>query len=420
MIRYPGNSLNGGIRIGKVFCYDGDDPSKFSLISEPSIVMATELTPKETVRFAQFPIEGFVVERGARDSHIAILSRTMDLPALSSIVRDDDWAGHTAILDGNGGVLIVDPDDQTLQFFRQALLDDQAREQEMLSAYREAPAQTASGKSMRVYANINHPDDIQHAMECGAEGVGNFKTEFIFLNAPSYPDEEQQFSTYRAMAEQMGDLKLVIRTLDIGVDKVPDYLDLPAEENPALGYRGIRICLDRPEIFLPQIRAILRASACSNVAIMYPMIISVEEVTDIKRIVTRAMNELRSEGIPFNPQIEQGIMVETPAAVLMSRELADLVDFFSIGTNDLTQYTLAVDRQNPLLGRLSDPYHPAIMRSIELVVHNAHDAGIWVSISGELGADLTMTSTFIDLGVDALTVAPSRLLALKKAIRETP
>lgn len=420
MIQRNATPLNEGIRIGKIFVYGGEGASAFHRISEPSIIMADDLMPKETAQFAQFPITGFAVAKGTENSHIAILSRTMGLPALSRVEWHDDWDGHMAILDGNNGVLIVDPDGQTLRSYQGAMEADQAHRQERLRSYRSRKAETKSGTPMRAYANINNPSEVEQAVEFGAEGVGNFKTEFIFLTASEYPDEETQFQIYRAMAERMGDRKLVIRTLDLGVDKVPDYLELPAEENPALGYRAIRICLDRPDLFLPQVRAILRASAHGNVAIMYPMIISVDEVVEIRRIVDQVKADLTREGKVFDPTIEQGIMIETPASVLISRELADVVDYFSIGTNDLTQYTLAVDRQNPFLSRFSNPYHPAILRSIRMVVDNAHEAGIWVSISGELGADLAMTETFVSYGVDALTVAPSKLLPLKKAICDLP
>lgn len=417
MLNICGTPLSDGITMGKIFYYSKEmGISTFMEIKEPSIVVAVDLTPKETIQFGKLNVVAFVVKYGASNSHTSILAKTMNLPAITNIEGMSEWHNKISIVDGYNGIIIIEPDEETRLIYRKKTEEYEENKRLLLNAYKDRKAQTKSGKTLQTYANINAVSDVQNAIANGAEGIGVFKTEFIYLDSPHRPTEEEQLQIYKSMVMKMGEKKFIIRTLDIGVDKTPDYLHLEKEENPALGYRAIRICLDRTDIFDPQIRAILRASAYGNVSIMYPMIISVDEVLAIKEIVKRIMVDLKREKIPYNKNIEQGIMIETPASVLISEELARVVDFFSIGTNDLTQYLLAVDRQNPKLEKTHDPYHPSVLRSIKLVVENAHKAGIWVSISGELGSDITLAQTFIDYGIDALTVAPAKILAIKKAI----
>ena len=410
-----GKSLNDGIVIGKLFFYSKGN-STLSMIKDAAIIIADTLTPNDTVKFNKKHIVAFVVNQATAYSHVAILSRTMNLPAISNICALEHWNGKTAIVDGINGVLVVEPDEQTMQFYKKRIEDIISISNEILERYRNRPAITQSGKKIHIYANINSVDEVDDAISFGAEGVGVFKTEFIYLNSSSIPSENEQFKIYKALAKKLGKKKLVIRTFDIGVDKVPNYIRLPKEENPALGYRGIRICLNEPSLFKTQLRAILRASAYGNVSVMYPMIISVSEIVKIKELINEQMNELSNQGIAFNDSIEQGVMIETPAAVLISEELAREVEFFSIGTNDLAQYTLAVDRQNPLVEELYDSRHPSILRSIQIVANNAQKAGIWTSISGELGADISFTKQLINYGIDALTVSPSKILPIKKEI----
>jgi len=417
MLNICGTPLNDGITMGKIFFYSKEmGISTFTEIKEPSIVVAVDLTPKETIQFGKLNVVAFVVKYGASNSHASILAKTMNLPAITNIEGMSEWHNKTSIVDGYNGIIIIDPDKETRMIYRKKTEEYEEKKRLLLNAYKDRKAQTKSGKTLQIYANINVVSDVQNAIANGAEGIGVFKTEFIYLDSPHLPTEEEQLQIYKSMVMKMGEKKFIIRTLDIGVDKTPDYLHLEKEENPALGYRAIRICLDQTDIFVAQIRAILRASAFGNVSIMYPMIISVEEIFKIKEIVKKTMDELRKEKILFNKNIEQGIMIETPAAVFISEELAQVVDFFSIGTNDLTQYMLAIDRQNPKLESINNPYHPAILRSIKLVAENAHKAGIWVSISGELGADITLTKTFMEYGINALTVPPAKILQLRKTI----
>ncbi|WP_240607464.1 phosphoenolpyruvate--protein phosphotransferase [Cryobacterium aureum] len=416
MIAARGASLNEGIRFGRIFYYSEEmGHAAFDAIKEPTIVVAIDLTPRDTLRFGRLNVVGLVVKNAGPSSHTAILSRTMGLPALSSEDVSAQWHGMPGIIDGRGE-LIVDPDEPARLGYALRADEFDARQRELASVSRGLSAVTKSGKSILIYANINAASDVENAVANGAAGIGNFKTEFMFMEASELPGEEEQFQVYKSMASRLGKGKFVIRTLDIGADKTPSYLHLEPEENPALGYRAIRISLDRLDIFVPQIRAILRASAFADVAIMYPMIVSVDEVIRIKEIVGKVMEDLTGEGVPFNRDIEQGIMIETPAAVLISDDLATLVDFFSIGTNDLTQYMLAIDRTNAKLADRYGPYHPAILHSIKLVVENARNAGTWVSISGELAADEALTSTFLEYGVDALTVSPSKIPQLKVAV----
>lgn len=418
MIAIRGASLNEGIRFGRIFYYSEQmGHTAFAAIEEPTIVVAIDLTPRDTLQFGRLDVVGLVVTNAAPTSHTAILSRTMGLPALYGEEVSAWWHGMPGIIDGSGE-LIIDPDEPTRREYARRADEFDARQRELASVSRDQSAVTRSGKSIQIYANINAVSDVESAVANGAAGVGNFKTEFMFMEASELPWEEEQFQIYTSMASRLGTGKFVIRTLDVGADKTPGYLHLEPEENPALGYRAIRISLDRLDIFVPQIRAILRASALADVAIMYPMIVSVDEVLRIKEIVADVMDDLTREGIPFNRDLEQGIMIETPAAVLISDDLATLVDFFSIGTNDLTQYLLAIDRTDPRLAERYGPSHPAVLRSIKLVTENAHQAGTWVSISGELAADDALTSTFLEYGVDALTVAPSKIPQLKATVND--
>lgn len=411
-----GTSLNDGIKIGKLFFYSKEKRNATLSTIKEAIIIADALTPNDTVKFNKKRIVAFVVNKATAYSHVAILSRTMNLPAVSNICCSEQWNGKNAIVDGMNGILIVEPDEHTLQFYKKRIEDNRTESNGILKEYKNRSAITQSGKQIHIYANINALEEVDDALLFGAEGVGVFKTEFVYLNSSNLPSEDEQFIAYKEMAKKLGKKKLIIRTFDIGVDKVPEYIRLPKEENPALGYRGIRLCLNELKLFKTQLRAILRASVYGNVSIMYPMIVSVDEIHRIKKLIKELMNELSNEKIAFNDSIEQGIMIETPAAVLMSEELAREVNFFSIGTNDLTQYTLAVDRQNPLVEDLYDSHHPSILRSIQIVINNAKKAGIWTSISGELGADLSLTKKLIDYGIDALTVSPSKILPLKKEI----
>ena len=384
---------------------------------EPVIVVADDLAPSETVQMDKEKLLAFVTRYGSANSHTAILARTMNLPALIGVEIEEEWNGHMAIVDGKNAKLYIDPDEETLEKLRtEQQKDIEARE--LLSLLKGKEDVTADGKHIKLYANIAGVADVANVLANDAAGIGLFRSEFLYLEAQDYPDEETQFLAYKRVAENMAGRKVVVRTLDIGADKQVDYFNLDKEENPAMGYRAIRICLDRPEIFKTQLRALIRASAYGEIAIMYPMIISVEEVRKIKEIVEEVKTELTKQGIAYG-SFEQGIMIETPAAVVMSDELAKEVDFFSIGTNDLTQYTLAMDRQNMKLDSMYDPHHPAILRMIQKTIENGHKEGCWVGICGELGADTTLTETFLKMGVDELSVSPSFVLPIRKIIRET-
>lgn len=386
-------------------------------LTEPSIIVAEDLAPSETIQLDKDKLLAFVTELGSSNSHTAILARTMNIPALIGVKIQKEWNEKLAVVDGYNGVLVIDPDEDTLDEYRKIQQED-IEKRELLKEYKNKETKTKSGRKINLYANIGKPADLVNVLENSAEGIGLFRSEFLYLDAKDFPTEEEQFNAYRKVAETMAGKKVIIRTLDLGADKQVDYFNLGKEDNPAMGYRAIRICLTQPSIFKTQLRALLRASAFGNVSIMYPMIISVDEVKKIKEIVNSVMNELRSEGIDFDENIEQGIMIETPAAVMISDELAKEVDFFSIGTNDLTQYTLAIDRQNPKLDNINDPHHMAVLRSIKMVVENGHKAGIWVGICGELGADTSMTKTFLEYGIDELSVSPSFILSVRKAVCE--
>lgn len=388
-----------------------------TLGEEPVILAAKDLAPSETVQMDKSKLLGFVTELGSSNSHTAILARTMNIPALIGIPVGEDLNGKMAVIDGNKGELIVDPDKVVLEEYR-GRQEEQRRQRELLQELKGKEDITLDGKHIKLFANIGSVGDIAKVLENDADGIGLFRSEFLYLEKQDYPTEEEQFQAYRSALEMMAGRKVVIRTLDIGADKQADYFQLDHEENPAMGYRAIRICLDRPEVFKTQLRALLRASVYGNLAIMYPMIISVDEVREIKRIVASIQAEFDAGEIPYG-KIEQGIMIETPAAVMISRELAEEVDFFSIGTNDLTQYTLAIDRQNAKLDNIYDSHHPAVLRMIQMTVENGHKGGCWVGICGELGADTSLTEDFLKMGVDELSVSPAQVLPIRKIIRNT-
>ena len=386
--------------------------------SDRSVILAAEdLAPSETVQLDKERILGFVTRYGSANSHTAILARTMNIPAVIGADFPDDCDGKTAVLDGFTGTLYIDPDEKFIHEMRKKQREEQEK-QELLQMLKGKEDVTLSGKEIRLYANVGSVQDVMAALKNDAAGIGLFRSEFLYLEKDHYPTEEEQFHVYKTVAESMAGKKVIIRTLDIGADKQIDYFEMEPEENPAMGYRAIRICLDRVSLFKTQLRALYRASAYGNIAIMYPMIISQEEVRKIKVISEEVRKELSLMGIPYG-NVEQGIMIETPAAALISDLLAKEVDFFSIGTNDLSQYTLAIDRQNPKLDALFDPYHPAIFRFLQMIIDNGHKAGIWVGICGELGADLSLTERFIHMGIDELSVAPSMVLPVRQKIRQT-
>lgn len=386
---------------------------------KPSIIVADDLTPSETVQMDKSKILAFVTVHGSTNSHTAILARMMNIPALIGVPVELEKLqnGTRAIVDGREGIFYLDPGDEQIC---QAEAEKRAEQEQknLLEKYKGRESVTKSGRKINVYANIGSVSDVAYVLENDAEGIGLFRSEFLYLGRDSLPDETEQFNAYRQVLQMMAGKKVIIRTLDIGADKNVDYLGLGKEDNPAMGYRAIRICLEQPEIFKTQLRALLRAAKYGNLAIMYPMIISLEEVTDIKKIVEEVARELEKEKIPYAIP-EQGIMIETPAAVMMSGELAEAVDFFSIGTNDLTQYTLAVDRQNDRLDRFYDPHHEAILRMIQMTIDGAHKHGKWVGICGELGADTSLTERFVQMGIDELSVAPSMVLGIRSRICET-
>lgn len=385
---------------------------------EPVILVADDLTPSETVKMDKNKILAFVTVRGSSNSHTAILARSMNLPALvnTGMEPKEEWNGKVGVVDGFNGEFILEPE--------QEILDEMIRcknqwvaDLEALEDLKGKENVTGDGRRVDIFANIGKVNDVEAVLEADAGGIGLFRSEFLYLGRDNFPTEEEQFASYKAVLEKMGQKKVVIRTLDIGADKKVDYFHLEPEENPALGYRAIRVCLDRPEIFITQLRAIYRASAYGRASIMFPMIVSVEEVRRIKEIVEQVKGELQVEGYPMG-EVELGIMVETPAAALLSEELAKEVDFFSIGTNDLTQYTLAVDRQNQKLESTCNTHHPAVLKLIEMTVKNGHKAGIWVGICGELAADTELTETFLAMGVDELSVSASSVLKVRKAVRD--
>ena len=386
---------------------------------EPVIIVADDLAPSETVQLNKDLVLSFVTVHGSVNSHTAILARTMSIPALigTDIPLTDAIDGKLGIVDGRNGCIYVDPDEDTLSKMQQLKQEEQEKK-ELLQTLKGRENITIDGKKIMLYANIGNSKDLAAVLQNDAGGIGLFRSEFLYLERETFPTEEEQFQIYRTVAETMAGKPVIIRTLDIGADKKCDYFEMEPEENPAMGCRAIRICLTRPEIFKTQLRALFRASAFGNISIMYPMIISVEEVHQIKEIVAEVKQELTEQGVAFG-EPKQGIMIETPAAVMMSAELAKEVDFFSIGTNDLTQYTLAIDRQNPKLDAFYDPHHPAVLRMIQMVVENAHKAGIWAGICGELGADTTLTRRFLAMGVDELSMSPGSILPVRKIILET-
>ncbi len=383
---------------------------------EPVIIVAEDLAPSETVQMDKTKLLSFVTRLGSSNSHTAILARTMNIPALIGVEIDEAWDGKMAIVDGYTGTLYLEPDDELIEEMKKKLQED-IEKRELLQTLKGKENVTKSGRAIKLYANIGNVSDLASVLQNDASGIGLFRSEFLYLESKDYPTEDEQFLAYKQVAETLAGKKVIIRTLDIGADKQVDYFNMEHEDNPAMGYRAIRICLSQPEIFKTQLRAIFRASAYGNIAVMYPMIISVEEVKQIKQIVEEVKKELDDAGIKYG-DVEQGIMIETPAAVMISDLLAEEVDFFSIGTNDLTQYTLAIDRQNAKLDTFYNSHHEAVLRMIKLVVDNAHVANIWAGICGELGADTSLTDTFLDMGVDELSVSPNMILPIRKVIRE--
>lgn len=387
---------------------------------EPVIVVADDLAPSETVQMDKDKILSFVTVHGSVNSHTSILAKTMNIPAVIScdISLEDDMNGKMSIVDGFQGKVYIEPDEETLKEKREILSREQEK-RELLLKLKGKKNITIDGQKINIYANIGNIKDLAMVIKNDAGGIGLFRSEFIYLESEDYPTEDYQFEIYKEVATAMAGKKVIIRTLDIGADKQADYFNLPKEENPAMGLRAIRICLTRPEIFKTQIRALLRASAFGKISIMYPMIISVDEVREIKAIVEEVKAELDKDSIPYDRNIEQGVMIETPAAVMMAPELAKEVDFFSVGTNDLTQYTLAIDRQNQNLDKFYNPHHPAILRMLKMIVDGAHSAGAWAGICGELGSDLSLTKEFLAMGYDELSVSPGRILPLRKQVIET-
>lgn len=388
-------------------------------MTEPCIIAADDLAPSETVQLDKSKVLGFATMYGSSNSHTAILARTMNIPAVIGLgeALRQEYDGKDAVIDGFTGTLYIDPDEET----RKAMEEKRAKDLEqkaLLETLKGKENVTKSGQKINIYANIGNVSDLGAVLKNDAGGIGLFRSEFLYLENTDFPTEEQQFSVYKQVAESMAGKKVIIRTLDIGADKQVDYFGLDKEDNPALGYRAIRICLTRPEIFKTQLRALYRAAMFGNISIMFPMIISVKEVLKIKEIIAEVKEELKNEGIPYKEDVELGIMIETPAAVMVSRDLAKEVDFFSVGTNDLTQYTLAIDRQNSKLDEFYDPHHPAVLAMIRMAAENAHAEGAWIGICGELGADLELTEEFLRMGLDELSVSPAMVLPLRKKIRD--
>lgn len=385
---------------------------------EPVVLLADDLSPSETVQMDKSKILAIVTKHGSTNSHTAILARSMNIPALvqTDVALLEEYSGAKAVVDGFSGTFIINPEEDVLEKSVQKKMEYE-KERTALQELKGKDNVTTDGRRINLYANIGNVSDVDKVLDSDAGGIGLFRSEFIYLGREDYPTEEEQFVIYKEVLSRMQGKKVIIRTLDIGADKQVDYFKLPHEENPAMGYRAIRICLDRPEVFKTQLRAIYRASAFGTAAIMFPMIISVKEIRKIKEIVEEVKTELTKEGISFN-RVELGIMVETPAAAVISDELAKEVEFFSIGTNDLTQYTLAIDRQNQNLDNFYDSHHEAILRLIKMTVENGHKEGIWVGICGELASDTTLTRTFVDMGVDELSVSPTYVLSVRKAVRD--
>ena len=386
----------------------------------PVILAADDLAPSETVQLDKAKILGFITEGGSGSSHTAILARTMGIPAIIGIGNQmkAEYEGREVIVDGGTGSIIVDADEAT-RAVMMAKREEQIKQRKLLEQLKGQENVTLDGQKIKVFCNIGNPEDVAMVLANDGGGIGLFRSEFLYLNCEDYPSEDYQFEAYKQVLSDMGDREVVIRTLDIGADKQIDYFQMPKEENPALGNRALRICLNRPEIFKTQLRALYRASAYGHLGIMFPMVTSVWEVKEAKKMCELVKKELDAEGKPYADDVQIGIMIETPAAAVMSDRLAKLVDFFSCGTNDLTQYTLACDRQNNDLGRFFNPHHPAVLRLLKMVCDNAHKHGVWVGICGELGADLELTETFLSIGIDELSVSPRSVLPLRQKIRET-
>lgn len=391
-----------------------------AIFSEKVIIAADDLAPSETIKLDKSKVLGFAMVQGSAQSHTAILARSMGIPALVNIGEQltSEYEGKLAIIDGFEGKLYLDPDQETLDRMEQKRLKV-LEEKTLLQQLKGKESVTKDGTKVKVYANIGNTNDVAKVLQNDAEGIGLFRSEFLYLENDTYPTEDQQFAVYKTVAQNMAGKKVIIRTLDIGADKQAAYFNLSKEENPALGFRAIRICLTRQDVFKTQLRAIFRAALFGNISIMFPMIISKDEVLKIKEILKEVKQELTEEGIPFKDNLEIGIMIETPAAVMISDELAKEVDFFSIGTNDLTQYTLAIDRQNQMLEAFYDSHHPAVLKMIQIAADNAHKEGKWIGICGELGADVSLTKTFLKMGIDELSVSPSMILELRKMVRDT-
>ena len=386
----------------------------------PVILAADDLAPSETLQLDKSKILGFVTMGGSGNSHTAILARTMGIPAICGAgeALAEGYNGRVGYIDGETGQLIIDPDARTQAALKEKY-EKQQETKKLLETMKGQEDITLDGKKMLLYCNIGSPEDVAAVLANDGQGIGLFRSEFLYLSASDYPTEDEQFEAYRSVADAMNGKRVVIRTLDIGADKQVDYFDMKEEENPALGVRAIRICLNRPEVFRTQLRALYRASVYGKIAIMFPMITSVWEVKECKRACMSVMKELEAEGIPYDKDTEPGIMIETPSSVFVAEELAKLVDFFSVGTNDLTQYTLACDRQANDLGKFYDPHHPALLRAIKMAADAAHKAGIWIGICGELGADISMLPTFLAMGIDELSVSPSAVLPVRAAIRQS-
>ena len=388
-----------------------------NVFTEPVILVADDLAPSETVQLDKEMVLAFVTRAGSTNSHTAILARTMNIPALVQVDIPKDVDGKLAIVDGMKGGVIVDPDADTLAKY-QVLQEKEEEKRKLLDEMKGKESVTKSGRHVHLYGNIGGVGDVGYVLENDGEGVGLFRSEFLYLQNDDYPTEEQQFQAYKKVAELLAGKQLIIRTLDIGADKQIDYFKLDKEENPALGFRAIRICLTREEIFMTQLRALLRASAYGNIAIMFPMIISKWEVETCLKMLNQAKAELDAHDVPYKKDISVGIMIETPAAVLIADELAELVDFFSIGTNDLTQYTCAIDRQNQALEKFFDAHHPAVLKAIQRTIDAGHRHNTWVGICGELGADPALTETFVKMGIDELSMSPTSILRTRKIIRD--
>lgn len=400
-------------------CLNPELESGLDSLESEAIVAASDLMPSETVQMDKSMVLAFVTEQGSKSSHSAILARTMGIPAVVGL-RDSFAAlqnGVVTIVDGSEGTIVIDPDEATLKVYEQKR-EQFLQHQQELQQLKGTKAVTKSGAEIEINANIGHPSDVEMVLENDADGVGLFRSEFLYMESDDFPTEEQQFEAYKTVLEKMDGKRVIIRTLDLGADKQVPYLNIPKEENPAMGYRAIRISLDRKELFVTQLRALIRASAFGKLAIMFPMITSVEQVQEIRGMVEQVKQELEEEKIAFAPEFELGIMIETPASAVLSDLLAKEVDFFSIGTNDLTQYTLAVDRMNPSISEMYDPRHPAVLRMIQMSVENAKKAGIWIGICGESAADTALTKFYLEIGVDELSVTPSAVLELRKTVQQ--